>query len=75
MYPNYAASGVGYGQDFAGNSHRHVPDGWLPAVKSLVEELGADVNAGAHNSYTPLPKTVALLESLGSKNSQQVREF
>ena len=33
-------TGVGYGLGFAGNTHRHVPDGWLPAVKFLVEELG-----------------------------------
>ena len=52
--PIHAASGVGYGVGFAGNTHRHVPDGWLPAVKFLVEELGADVNARDHNGYTPL---------------------
>ena len=45
VYPIHAASGVGHGQGFAGNSHRHVPDGWLPAVKFLVEELGADPTA------------------------------
>ena len=54
MAPIHAASGVGYGLGFAGNTHRHVPDGWLPAVKFLVEELGADVNARDHNGYTPL---------------------
>ncbi|MFN2444417.1 MAG: ankyrin repeat domain-containing protein [Vicinamibacterales bacterium] len=52
--PIHAASGVGYGLGFAGNSHRHVPDGWVPAVTFLVEELGADVNARDHNGYTPL---------------------
>ena len=52
--PIHAASGVGYGLGFAGNTHRHVPDGWLPAVKFLVEDLGADVNARDHNGYTPL---------------------
>ena len=52
--PIHAASGVGYGFGFAGNTHRHVPDGWVPAVKFLVEELGADVNARDHNGYTPL---------------------
>ena len=30
---------------FAGNSHHVAPSGMLPAVKYLVEELGADVNA------------------------------
>ena len=52
--PIHAASGVGYGLGFAGNTHRHVPDGWLPAVTFLVEALGADVNARDHNGYTPL---------------------
>jgi ankyrin repeat protein len=115
--PIHAASGVGYGLGFAGNTHRHVPDGWVPAVKFLVEELGADVNARDHNGYTPLhhaaargdndlikylvskgadvkalsrsgqttvdmangpvqrvepfPATIALLESLGAKNSHR----
>ena len=49
--PMLAASGVGYGQGFAGNSHRHVPDGWLPAVRYLVEEVGADVHARDQNGY------------------------
>ncbi|MYH08822.1 MAG: hypothetical protein F4143_01400 [Gemmatimonadales bacterium] len=53
VHPIHAAAGVGYGQGFAGNSHRHIPDGWLPAMKFLVEELGADVNARDHNGYTP----------------------
>jgi len=52
--PIHAASGVGYGLGFAGNTHRHVPDGWVPAVKFLVEVLGADVNARDHNGYTTL---------------------
>jgi ankyrin repeat protein len=52
--PIHAASGVGYGLGFAGNTHRHAPDGWIPAVRFLVEELGADVNARDHNGYTPV---------------------
>jgi ankyrin repeat protein len=54
VLPIHAATGVGYGLGFAGNTHRHVPDGWLPTVRFLVEELGADVNARDHNGYTPL---------------------
>ncbi len=51
-WPIHAASGVGYGEGFAANSHRHVPAGWLPAAKYLVEEHGADVNARDENGYT-----------------------
>ncbi len=54
VLPIHAASGVGHGLGFAANSHRHVPDGWVPAVTFLIEELGADVNARDHNGYTPL---------------------
>ena len=54
VHPIHAASGVGYGEGFAANAHRHVPGGWLPAIRYLVEELGADVNARDHNAYTPL---------------------
>jgi ankyrin repeat protein len=59
VLPIHAASGVGYGLGFAGNTHRHVPDGWVPAVKFLVEELGANVNARDHNGYTPLHHAAA----------------
>ncbi len=115
VFAIHAASGVGYGEGFAGNAHRHVEDGWLPAVRFLVEEVGMDVNMRDHNGYTaihhaaargdnemilylvehggdvtvisrrgqttadmangpvsrvsPIPETVALLESLGSANS------
>ena len=114
VYPIHAASGVGHGEGFAGNAHRHAPDAWLPAVRYLVE-LGADVNERDHNGYnpvhhaaargdneliqylvdqgtdvtavsrrgqttadmangpvqrvSPIPETVALLESFGSKNN------
>ncbi len=54
VYPIHAASGVGYGKDFAANSHRHTPDGWVPAVRYLVEELGADVNRRDHEGYNAI---------------------
>ena len=58
VFPIHAASGVGYsggdGAGRAGVSHIHVPNGWMPSVKLLLEELGADVNARDHNGYTPL---------------------
>jgi ankyrin repeat protein len=43
--PLHAAAGPGYATGFAGNSHHVAPAGMLPAVKYLVEELGANVNA------------------------------
>ena len=54
VYPIHAATGHAYGTGFAGVSHRHAPDAWLPAVQYLVEELGADVNARDANGFSPL---------------------
>jgi ankyrin repeat protein len=52
--PLLAAAGVGYGEGFAGNSHRHAPGGMLAAVKYLVEEAGADVTARDHEGNTAI---------------------
>jgi ankyrin repeat protein len=54
ILPIHAATGVGYGEGFAANSHRYAPTGFMPAIKYLVEELGADVNASDHEGNTPL---------------------
>ena len=59
VYPIHAAAGVGYGEGFAANIHRHVPDAWLPAMRYLVEELGADVNARDHNGYNAVHHAAA----------------
>jgi ankyrin repeat protein len=74
VLPIHAASGVGYGEGFAGNAHRHVDDGWLPSVRYLVEVHGADVNARDLNGYTPLHHAAArgdneLIEYLVSKGA------
>ena len=50
--PLHAAAGPGYAMGFAGNSHHVAPTGMLPAVKYLVDELGADVNAVDHDGNT-----------------------
>ena len=52
--PLQAAAGVGYGEGFAGNAHRHAPAGMLAAVQYLVEDLHADVNARDHEGFTAL---------------------
>ena len=54
VLPLHAATGVGYGEGFAANSHRYAPTGFMPAIKYLVEEMGADVNAADHEGNTPL---------------------
>jgi ankyrin repeat protein len=72
VYPLHAASGVGYGEGYAANSHRHAPDAWMDAVKYLIEELGVDVNARDHNGYNAIHHAAArgdneMIEYLVSK--------
>ena len=57
--PLLAAAGVGYGEGFAANAHRFAPTGMLAAVKYLVEELHADVNAADHDGNTALHNAAA----------------
>jgi ankyrin repeat protein len=54
VLPIHAAAGVGYGNGFAGNSHRHAPDAWMAVMKYLVEDLHTDVNARDNSGYTAL---------------------
>jgi ankyrin repeat protein len=53
-YAIHAATGIGFGAGYAGGFHRGSPNGWLPTVQYLVEELGADVNARDEKGFTPL---------------------
>ena len=59
VYPIHAASGVGYGEGFAANAHRHAPDAWLASVKYLVEDLKLDVNARDYKGYNALHDAAA----------------
>ena len=54
VHPLHAATGVGFGTSRVGQQHRHVPNGWLPAVEYLVGELGVDVNVIDADGYSPV---------------------
>ena len=59
VYPIHAAAGVAYGNGFTGNFHLHAPNGWMPAMKYLVEELGADVTVRDGAGYNAIHHAAA----------------
>jgi ankyrin repeat protein len=59
VFAIHAASGVGYGAGYAANAHRHAPDGWLPSLKYLIEELGVDVNQRDHDGFNAIHHAAA----------------
>ncbi|MCC7123990.1 MAG: ankyrin repeat domain-containing protein [Acidobacteria bacterium] len=76
--PLQAAAGVGYGFGFAANSHHYAPTGMLPAVRFLVEEIGADVNARDADGNTAVHHAAArgdteMIQYLVSKGADVTR--
>jgi ankyrin repeat protein len=59
VHPIHAASGVGFGTSRVAQQHRSVPDGWLPAMKYFVEELGIDPNLRDMDGYSPVHHSAA----------------
>ena len=59
IHPLHAASGVGFGTSRVAQQHRSVPDGWLPAVRYLVDELGVDPNLRDKDGYTAIHHAAA----------------
>lgn len=59
IHPIHAASGVGFGTSRVAQQHRSVPDGWLPAMKYFVEELGVDPNLRDMDGFSPVHHSAA----------------
>ena len=59
VHPLHAAAGVGFGTSRVAQTHRHVPDGWLPAVRFLVDEVGVDPNIRDKDGFAPIHHAAA----------------
>ena len=59
VHPLHAATGVGFGSSRVAQQHRGIPDGWLPAAKYLIEELGVDANLRDKDGYSALHHSAA----------------
>ena len=59
IHPIHASSGVGFGTSRVAQQHRSVPDGWLPAMKYFVDELGVDPNLRDMDGFSPVHHSAA----------------
>lgn len=59
VHPLHAASGVGFGTSRVAQQHRSVPNGWLPAVRYLIDDLGIDPNLRDKDGYNAIHHAAA----------------
>lgn len=59
VHPLHAASGVGFGTSRVAQQHRSVPNGWLPAVRYLIDEIGIDPNLRDKDGYNAIHHAAA----------------
>ncbi len=59
VHPMHAAAGVGFGTSRVAQQHRSVPNGWLPAMKYFIEELGVDPNIRDQDGFAPIHHAAA----------------
>ncbi len=59
VHPIHAASGVGFGTSRVAQQHRSVPDGWLPSIRYMIEELGVDPNLRDMDGFAPIHHAAA----------------
>ena len=59
VHPLHAAAGVGFGTSRVAQQHRSVPDGWLPAMRYLIDELGIDPNLRDKDGYNAIHHAAA----------------
>lgn len=59
VHPLHAAAGVGFGTSRVAQQYRGVPDGRLPSIKYLIEELGVDPNLRDMDGFNAIHHSAA----------------